>query len=92
MKSHTKRVMGIAADKTFGYVYSIGDDAKFKLTEINSHSVVCDLQPGKAALKQLIYNPSRAIFIMGDAEGNVFVYSQNHVKIEFAYLLILAST
>ena len=43
MKSHNKRVMGIAADKTFGYVYSIGEDAKFKLTEINAHSVVCDL-------------------------------------------------
>jgi hypothetical protein len=43
MKSHSKRVMGIAADKTFGYVYSIGEDAKFKLTEINAHSVVCDL-------------------------------------------------
>lgn len=79
MKSHTKRVMGLAADKKLGYVYSIGEDCKFKLTEINAHSVVCDLQPGKAPLKHMIYNPSRAIFIMGDSEGNVFVYSQNHV-------------
>ena len=43
MKSHAKRVMGLAADKTLGYVYSVGEDAKFKLTEINSHSVVSDL-------------------------------------------------
>jgi hypothetical protein len=43
MKSHTKRVMGLAADKTFGYVYSISEDTKFKLTEINSQSVVVDL-------------------------------------------------
>lgn len=43
MKSHTKRVMGLAADKTFGYVYSIGEDGKFKLTEINSRSVVSNL-------------------------------------------------
>jgi hypothetical protein len=70
--------MGLAADKTFGYVYSISEDSKFKLTEINAHSVVCTLQPGKSALKHMIYNPNRAIFILGDAEGNVFVYSQNH--------------
>lgn len=75
MKSHSKRVMGLAADKTFGYVYSVSEDGKFKLTEINSHSVVCDLQPGKSALKHMIYNSYRAIFIMGDAEGNVYVYS-----------------
>lgn len=43
MKSHTKRVMGLAADKTFGYVYSVGEDSKFKLTEFNSQSVVVEL-------------------------------------------------
>ena len=56
MNSHTKRVMGIAADKTFGYVYSIGEDAKFVLTEINSNSVITDLKPGNSALKCMIYN------------------------------------
>lgn len=67
MKSHTKRVMGLAADKTFGYVYSIGEDGKFKLTEINSRSVVSNLQPGKgSALKHMIYNSNRAIFIIAD--------------------------
>jgi hypothetical protein len=83
--------MGLAADKTFGYVYSIGEDAKFKLTEINAHSVVSDLQPGKAPLKHMIYNKSRAIFIMGDADGNVFVYSQNHVRIISSFITCLAS-
>jgi hypothetical protein len=36
MKSHTKRVMGLAVEKKFGYVYSVGEDGKFKVTEINS--------------------------------------------------------
>ena len=75
MKSHTKRVMGLAADKTFGYVYSIGEDFKFNMTEINSQSVVVDLQPGKSALKHMIYNPTRSIFIIGDAEGFVYIYN-----------------
>jgi len=55
MKSHAKRVMGLAADKTFGYVYSVGEDGRFKVTEIHGHSVVHDIQPGKSALKQMIY-------------------------------------
>lgn len=75
MKSHNKRVMGLAADKTFGYVYSIGEDGRFKVTEIHGHSVVHDMQPGKCALKQMIYIPHRAIFVMADAEGCVFIYN-----------------
>lgn len=51
MKSHTKRVMGLAVEKKLGYVYSIGEDGKFKITDINSHSVVTELTPGKSALK-----------------------------------------
>lgn len=51
MKSHTKRVMGLAADKTFGYVYSVSEDGRFRVTDIHSRSVVQDMQPGKGALK-----------------------------------------
>lgn len=72
--------MGLAADETLGYVYSIAEDGRFKLTEINAHSVVCDLQPGKSALKHMVHNPSRAIFIMGDSEGFIYIYNQNHVR------------
>jgi hypothetical protein len=59
MKSHTKRVMGIAVEKKFGYVYSVGEDAKFKVTEINSAQVVNEISPGKSGLKYLIYNKER---------------------------------
>jgi hypothetical protein len=82
-KTHSKRVMGVAADKTFGYVYSIGEDGRFKLTEVNSGSVINDLQPGKSALKHMIYNPTRAIFVMADSEGYVYIYNQNHVSLCF---------
>lgn len=36
MKSHTKRVMGLAIERKLGYVYSIAEDGKFKITDINS--------------------------------------------------------
>lgn len=91
MKSHTKRVMGLAADKTFGYVYSIGEDCKFKLTEINSQSVVVDLQPGTSALKHMIYNATRSIFVMGDAEGFVYIYNQNTVRQHILMTVTIAS-
>lgn len=81
MNAHKKRVMGVAADKLFGFVYSIGEDSKFNLTEINSHSVVNELQPGKVALKSMIFHQQRAIFIIGDAEGYVYIYNQNTVRL-----------
>lgn len=40
MNSHKKRVMGLAADKTFGFVYSASEDGHFKVTDIHSKSVV----------------------------------------------------
>ncbi len=75
MKSHNKRVMGLYADKTFGYLYSVSEDGKFRLTEINSHSVVADLLPGKSGLKYMIYHAQRAIFIIADGEGFIYIYN-----------------
>jgi hypothetical protein len=34
--AHSKRVMGLAVEKKLGYVYSVGEDGKFKVSEINS--------------------------------------------------------
>ena len=56
MKTHTKRVMGMAVEKRFGYVYSVGEDGKFKVSDVNSGSIIVDLAPGKSGLKQLIFN------------------------------------
>ena len=67
--------MGLAAEKRLGYVYSISEDGKFKVTEINSMSVVHELTPGKSGLKHMIYDPDRAIFIIADGDGIVYVYN-----------------
>lgn len=75
MKPHTKRVMGLAVEKKLGYVYSISEDGKFKVTEINSLSVVMELTPGKSGLKYMRYDTSRAVFILSDGEGFVYVYN-----------------
>lgn len=67
--------MGLYADRAFGYVYSIGEDTKFRLTDVNAHSVVVDLQPGSAPLKQMLHSESRGVFIIGDGDGWVYIYS-----------------
>lgn len=43
MKTHTKRVMGITVERKMGFVYSVSEDGKFKITEINSMSVVNEI-------------------------------------------------
>ena len=80
MKSHAKRVMGIAFEKKLGYVYSIGEDGKFKISDVNSHSVVSEMTPGKAGLKHMLYRPDRAIFIMGDGDGYIHIYNSIAVR------------
>ena len=67
--------MGLHADRAFGYLYSVSEDSKFKLTDISGHSVVCDFQPGQAPLTVMLYNESRAVFFIGDGDGFVYIYS-----------------
>ena len=74
--------MGLHADRALGFLYSIGEDGRFKLTEVYankgepSYQVVKDLQPGHGSgLKQMLYHESRAIFIMCDGDGYVYIYT-----------------
>lgn len=67
------------ADRAFGYVYSIGEDGRFKLTDVSAHSVVADMQPSSSGsgLKHMLYNDSRAIFVIGDGDGYIYIYNHN---------------
>jgi hypothetical protein len=75
--------MGMHADRALGYLYSISEDGHFKLTEVYankgdpSYKVVSDLQPGSAGLKYMIHHEDRAIFIIADGDGYIYIYSQN---------------
>ena len=72
--------MGIACEPSMGFVYSISEDGKFKVTEAQSHIIVTDITPGKSGLKQLIYSPERNIFIIADGDGIVYIYTANTVN------------
>jgi hypothetical protein len=72
--------MGIACDTSMGFVYSISDDGKFRVTELHSHTVVTDMTPGKSGLKYMIYSPERSVFIIADGDGFIYIYSANIVR------------
>lgn len=55
MKTHGKRVMGLAIDKRFGNLYSIGEDGRFKATGLGTKNVIFENVPGKAGLKSMLY-------------------------------------
>ena len=70
--------MGVHADRALGYVYSIGEDGRFRLTDVTSHSVVTDIQPNSSSsvgLKHMLFSESRAVFIIGDGEGWIYMYT-----------------
>lgn len=70
--------MGLHADRAMGFLYSIGEDTRFRTTDIAAHTVVCDLQPGSAGLKAMLHNESRGVFFIADGDGWVYIYSHVH--------------
>lgn len=75
MKTHSKRVMGMSFDYKLGLLYSISEDGRFKITDFKSREVIYDIATGKAGLKYMIHDTSRAIFILADGDGFVYIYS-----------------
>jgi hypothetical protein len=75
--------MGIYADRAFGYLYSISEDGKFKLTDLNTCKIVTDLTVAASGLKYMIHSENRGVFIMGDGEGYIHIYNQNAVSYSY---------
>ena len=75
MKTHTKRVMGIHYDAHSQWMYSVGEDGRFKVTDMKTRSVLYNQAPGKVGLKYMIYDKQRAIFIVADGDGFIYIYN-----------------
>ena len=71
--------MGIACDTSMGFVYSISEDGKFKVTEVHSHTVITELTLGKSGLKCMIHSTKRSVFIVADGDGFIYIISANIV-------------
>lgn len=65
--------MGIAFDKALMSLYSIGEDGKFV---ISSKQRVIEISPEmKQPLKYMLFHPERAIFMLGDSDGHIYIYT-----------------
>ena len=79
MKAHGKRVMGLSIDVGLGFLYSIGEDGRFKITDINVKEPIYDEPVSNTGLKCLVHDKDNQRFFIGDGEGFVYIYSiKNH--------------
>mmetsp|Transcript_6195 Transcript_6195/g.5574 ORF Transcript_6195/g.5574 Transcript_6195/m.5574 type:complete len:80 (+) Transcript_6195:817-1056(+) len=67
--------MGLSYDANISLLYSIGEDSKFKVTDMKLKNTIFEVSPGKAGLKYMIHDTSRATFIIGDGDGFIYLYS-----------------
>jgi len=80
MKVHTKRVMGISYDNSTGFIYSIGEDGFFKMTDATSGEVTHEEQLSTCGLKVMIHDKENSRFFIGDGEGHIIVMSNEEVN------------
>jgi len=76
VKPHAKRVMGLNYEAKLGYLYSIGEDGVFTLTDTSALSKVIEIHPDSAAsLKTMLSDKKNQRLILGDGSGTIFIYS-----------------
>jgi hypothetical protein len=80
--------MGMSFDYKIGHLYSISEDGRFKVTDYRTREVLYDMGPGKAGLKYMIHDTNRAVFILADGDGFVYVYNAITV-FNYSYVLSL---
>lgn len=67
--------MGIFVDKTLGCIFSVGEDGKFRVSDLETLSILTDITPGKSGLKWLLYSSERQAFVVPDGDGFIYIYS-----------------
>lgn len=68
--------MGIHYEPSLGYVYSIGEDGVFTLSDSAAFSKVVEIHPEQAmSLKTLFADTKNQRLIIGDGSGWIYFYS-----------------
>ena len=71
--------MGLHVDKTLNVIFSIGEDGKFRMTDMDTFAILTEITPGKSGLKYLLHASQRNIFVIADGEGILYFYSYGKV-------------
>jgi hypothetical protein len=76
--------MGIAYDKVLETLYTIGEDGKFVVSGksvVSGNAAVAEITPEmRNPLKFMLFLAERALFIIGDSEGHIYIYTQRTVS------------
>lgn len=73
-KVHQARVMGACLDSISEYIYTVGEDKRFKVFDLNKNTIVSDIACGNTMLTQLIYDKENKRLFISNRSGQVFVY------------------
>ena len=80
--------MGLCIEPVVGYLFSIGEDKHFKVTDIIKGDIVSDLTVGNSVLTTMIVEKETKRVFIGNKEGAVYLYDINPVKISLIHYKI----
>lgn len=84
LKPHKDRVMGIAIDSSYGYVYSVGTDKKFVVSEANSSNNYTQVSTSEHGFTNLSYDKSNNRVFTSNEGGSISVF--NVAKVSKNYI------
>lgn len=80
IKPHTDRVMGIAIDAKAGYIYSVGSDKRFKVSEANFESATTEIAIASSGYTNLVHDKKNERLFSTTETGCVIIYSLQTVR------------
>jgi WD40 repeat protein len=73
-KNHLQRVMGVYVDPITQYCYTISEDKKFKVFDVNKNNVVADISCGNNMLSALDVDKDNKRMFISNRSGQIFIY------------------
>ena len=80
LKPHKERVMGIAVDSKYGYIYSVSTDKKFIVSEANYQSSFTEVATSTHGFTNLIHDKKNERLFASTESGVISVYSISSVS------------
>jgi len=74
LKLHAQRVMGVYLDSISEYIYTIGEDKKLMIHDMNKNTKVEEITVGSAMLTVLLADKENKRLFISNRNGQVFIY------------------
>ncbi len=73
-KLHSARVMGIYIDSISEFIYSVGEDKKFKVYDLRKNELTADVACGNQLLTAIVPDKENKRVFISNRNGQVFLY------------------